>query len=66
MVKPRNIKDMTKDMEQAEMKLKASMPKSVTLHLSSTSSVAGGSASGPSAPKKRMGKTPLIKHSIKR
>jgi len=31
-------KDMTMDKEQAEMKLKASMPKNVNLHLSSTSS----------------------------
>jgi len=46
---------MTKDMEQAEMRLKASMPRNITLHLSSTSSAAGRSASGPSKPKKRRG-----------
>ena len=37
------------------MRLKASMPKDVTLPISSTSSVAGKSASCPSAPKKRRG-----------
>ena len=44
---------MTKEMEQAEMRLKASVPRDVTLPIFSTSSVAGGSASGPSEPKKR-------------
>jgi len=52
-VKPHNIRDITKEMEQAEMRLKASMPRDVTLPISSTSSVVGESASGPSAPKKR-------------
>ena len=65
-VKPHNIRDMTKEMEQAEMRLKAFMPMDVTLPISSTSSMAGGSASGPSAPKKRRGSTLLIKNSIKR
>jgi len=46
---------MTKEMEQAEMRLKASMPRDVTLPISSTLNVVGGSASGPSAPKKRRG-----------
>ena len=46
---------MTKEMEQAKMRLKASMPRGIILPISSTSSVAGGSASGPSAPKKRRG-----------
>ena len=65
-VKPHNIRDMTKEMEQVKMRLKASMPRDVTLLISSTLSVAGGSANGPSAPKKRRGSTPLIKYSIKR
>jgi len=47
MVKTHNIRDMVKEMEQAKMRLKASMPRDVTLPISSTSSVAGGSASGP-------------------
>jgi len=46
---------MTKEMEQAEMRLKASMSRDIILPISSMSSVAGGSASGPSAPKKRRG-----------
>ena len=46
---------MTKEMEQAEMRLKASMSRDIILPISSTSSVAGKSASGPSAPKKRRG-----------
>ena len=54
-VKPHNIRDMTKEMEQAEMRLKVFMLRDVTLPISSTSSVAGKSASGPSAPKKRRG-----------
>ena len=54
------------EMEQTEMILKASMPKDVTLTISSTLSVASGSASDPSAPKNRRESTPLIKHSIKR
>ena len=37
------------------MRLKASISRDVTLPISSTSSVAGGSASGPSALKKRRG-----------
>jgi len=53
MVKPHNIRDMTKAMEQAEMRLKASIPRDVTLSISLTSSVTSGSASGPSVPKKR-------------
>ena len=57
--------DMTKNMEQVEMRLKASMCRNVNLPLSSMSSVAGESASGPSEPKKR-GSTSWIKHSIKR
>ena len=65
-VKPHNIRDMTKEMEQEKMRLKVFMPRDVRLPISSTSSVAGRSASGPSAPKKRRGSTPLIKHSIKR
>ena len=48
------------------MRLKAFMPSDVTLLISSTSSVTGESAIDPSAPKKRRGSTPLIKHSIKR
>ena len=55
MVKPHNIRDMTKKMEQAKIKLKASIPNNVTLPLSSTLGAAGGNASGPSEPKKRMG-----------
>ena len=65
-VKSHNIRDMTKEMEQAEMRLKAFMPRTVTLPLSLMSSAADGSASGPSEPKKRRGSTPWIKHSIKR
>ena len=65
-IKLHNIRDMTKEMEQAEMRLKVSMPRDVTLSIFSTSSVAGRSASGPSAPKKGRGSTPFIKHSIKR
>ena len=57
---------MTKKMEQMEMRLKASMSKDVTLPISSMSSVAGESASGPSVPKKGRGSTLLIKHSIKK
>ena len=52
-VEPHNIRDMTKDIEQAEMRLKASMPRNITLLLSSTSSAVDESASGPSEPKKR-------------
>jgi len=37
------------------MRLKASMPRDVTLKISSTSSVASGSVSGPSVPNKRRG-----------
>ena len=40
-VKPHNIRDITKEMEQEEMRLNASMPRDVTLQISSTSSVAG-------------------------
>ena len=47
------------------MRLKASMPRDVTLPISSTSSMVDRSASGPSAPR-RGGSTLLIKHSIKR
>ena len=65
-VKPYNIRDMTKEMEQAKMRLKASIPMSVTLLISSTSSVAGESTSGLSELKKRRGSTPWIKHSIRR
>jgi len=65
-VKPHNIKDIIKEMEQAEMRLKAFMPRDVRLSISSTSSVTDGSARGPSALKKRKRTTPLIKHSIKR
>jgi len=65
-VKPHDTRDMTKEMEQAKMRLKASMPRNVTLPISSTSSMAGESASDPNAPKKRRGSTLLIKHSIKR
>ena len=65
-VKPHSIWDMKKEMEQAEMRLKAFMPRTVTLPLSLMSSAADGSASGPSEPKKRRGPTPWIKHSIKR
>ena len=65
-VKPHNIMDMTKEMEKEKMRLKASMPRDITVPISSTSNVAGGSASDPSAPKKRRGSTLLIKHSIKR
>jgi len=54
-VKAHNIRDMTKELEQAEIRLKASMPRDVTLKISSTSSMVGGSASGPSAPKKIRG-----------
>ena len=64
-VKPQYIRDMTQEMKQAEMKLKASMPRSVTMPLSSTSCATGGSTS-PSEPKKRRGSTLWIKHSIKR
>jgi len=56
-VKPHNIRDMTKDMEQVEMKIKASMPKKVTLSLCSPSSAASESASDPSELKKRRGST---------
>ena len=45
-----NIRDMTKEIEQAEMRLKTFIPRSVTL---SISSVAGESASGPSEQKNR-------------
>ena len=65
-IKPHNMRDMTKEMGQAKMILKASMPRNVTLPLFSTSSVIGKSASGPSEPKKRMGPTMWIKHSIER
>ena len=61
MVKPHNVRDVTKEMEQAKMRLKVSMPRDVILSISSTSSVASGSASSPSAPKKR-GSTSLIKN----
>ena len=54
-VKLHNIKDMMKDMEQAKMKLKVSMFRNVALSLSSISSAAGKSASGPSELKKRRG-----------
>ena len=64
-VKPYNIRDMTKKMEQAKMRLKVSISRSVTLPISSTLSAAGGSANSPSAPKKR-GLTMWIKHSIER
>jgi len=65
-VKPHNIRGMTKEMKQAEMRLKAFMPGDVTLPISSTSSVVDGSSSGSSSPKKRRVSTLLIKHSIKR
>jgi len=65
-VKPHNIRDMTKEMEQAEMRLKASILRDITLPISSILSVAGESVSGLSALKKRRGSTPFIKHSIKR
>jgi len=54
-VKHHNIRDVTKEMEQAKLRLKASMPRTVTLPLSSTSSAAGGSASGLSELKRRRG-----------
>ena len=54
-IKPHSIRGMTKDMEQAEMKLRTSMPRNVTLHLSSMSSAVGENASGPSEPKKLRG-----------
>jgi len=65
-VKPHNIRDMAKEIEQAKMRLKASTLRGVTLPISSTLSVTGGSSSGPSVLKKRRGLTSLIKHSIKR
>jgi len=43
---PHNIRDMTKKMEQVKMRLKTSMPRDITLPISSTSndqSVVGGS-----------------------
>jgi len=52
-IKPHNIRNMTKEMEQAKMRLKASMYRTITLSLSSTSSATGGGASGPSEAKKR-------------
>ena len=64
MVKPHNIRDMTNEIEQAKMRLKVSMLRSVTLPLSSMLSATGDSASGPSEPKKR-GSTSWMKHSIK-
>jgi len=54
-VKAHNIRDIIKEMEQAKMRLKVFMPRDVTLPISSTSSVVGGSTSGLSALKKRMG-----------
>jgi len=65
-IKPHNIRNVTKEMEQAKMRLKVSMCRTITLSLSSTSSAAGGGASGPSEAKKRRGSTSWIKHSIKR
>ena len=50
-----NIREMTKEIEQTEMRLKAFMPRSITLPLSSTSSATGGSASGPSETEEEMG-----------
>jgi len=52
MVKPHNIRDMTKDMEQAKMRLKASMSRNVTLPLSSISRATGERTNGPSEPKR--------------
>ena len=63
-VKPYNTRDMTKEVEQAKMRLKVYMPKNITLPLSLTSSAADGSTSGPSELKKRRGSTPWIKHSF--
>ena len=57
-VKSHNTRDMTKEIEQAKMRLKISMPRNVTLNLSSMSSATGGSASVPREPKKRRGSTP--------
>jgi len=56
-VKPHNIRDMTNEIEQVKMRLKAYMLKNIILPLSSASSVAGESASGSSEPKKRRGST---------
>ena len=61
--KPLNIRDMTKEMEQAEMRLKASILRNVTLPLSSTSNAAG---TGSPSESKMRGSTPWIKYSIKR
>ena len=65
-VKPHNRRDMTKEMEQMKMIRKASMPRNITLPLSSTSSAACESTSGPNEPKKRRGSTLWINHSIKK
>jgi len=59
-VKFHNIRDTTKDMEQVEARVKASMSRTVTLPTSSSSSMAGGRGSAsasmsriPSEPKRR-------------
>jgi len=54
-VKPHNTRDMTKEMEQVKMRMKASMLRNITLILFSTSSVTSGSASGPSELKRGEG-----------
>ena len=45
-VKSHNIRDMTKEIEQAEARVKASMSRTATLPTSSTSSTTGGSTFG--------------------
>ncbi|XP_020267247.1 uncharacterized protein LOC109842776 [Asparagus officinalis] len=59
-VKPHNMRDMQADMDQAEARVMASMPRTVTLPGSSASSAAAGSQRMPSRlsePKRRRGVT---------
>jgi len=56
-----NIRDMIKEMEHSEMRLKASISRTVTLSISSTSNATGESSSDPSESKKRRRSTPWIK-----